>query len=567
MDYSWPWDALCATVGSVDTVHSEIFNYGLQPGVNSEGAAQANTIEGLWWKQEPKVTGFVALTNVSEQALNATLRVSDSAAAPIGTHTATIPPHETKVVDLAGLGTAVSQGGGITITYQGPSSALIVNGGLEDPAVGYSSIIPFRSMPQASAASTSDTYVELGLMTGAADPMMHFPASTTFTPYTAIRNPSSATISVTPALYWMQGGSAHSAQLPLFSLAPYASQNLSVTSYLAAAGLASFSGEVNLTLQVQGPPQEVLIAGGSVDQTNTYVFGVSASRVAESVGKSISYWSTANGDDTMVTLWNPADEAQDVVFQLMFSGGHYLFPVHLAPKNTRAFNISEILNSGIPDSEGNLVPASVHAGAAEMYGVLGEDHHILVSMNAGTYNVRKATCGEWCGTCNGSVNAWIAADPWGVATGLNTQLTFTSQRNTGSQFNLTTASSWSSNNTGIATVNTGLVSGRAVGAAQINSSNSNEPVYTAYACYPLAGVCPVNTGVEAEAPGNVVSVQITNADVTTDTISTTLGLAVKQARFPFGSRIAGPVPTTFRLRPTGPEEATTTASTSVHRCP
>jgi hypothetical protein len=30
--------------------------------------------------------------------------------------------------------------------------------------------------------------------------------------------------------------------------------------------------------------------------------------IEDSVAKNISYWSTANGDDTMITLWNPADE-------------------------------------------------------------------------------------------------------------------------------------------------------------------------------------------------------------------------------------------------------------------
>jgi len=30
--------------------------------------------------------------------------------------------------------------------------------------------------------------------------------------------------------------------------------------------------------------------------------------VKESIAKNLSYWSTRDGDDTMVTLWNPADE-------------------------------------------------------------------------------------------------------------------------------------------------------------------------------------------------------------------------------------------------------------------
>ena len=166
---------------------------------------------------------------------------------------------------------------------------------------------------------------------------------------------------------------------------------------------------------MQGPPHQVLLAGGSVDQSGTYVFGVRPMAILESVAKSLSYWSTGNGDDTMVTLWNPADQAQDFVFTLFFSGGHYAFPLHMEGRVTRTFNVSEIVNSGIPDAQGNRIQPSVQEGSAELTGSLGESQHILVTMDAGTYNVRKATCALHCFSCNGATEFWIAANPFSVA--------------------------------------------------------------------------------------------------------------------------------------------------------
>jgi len=81
--------------------------------------------------------------------------------------------------------------------------------------------------------------------------------------------------------------------------------------------------------------------------------------VLESASKSLSYWNTADGDDTMVTIWNPADEAQDFVFQLSFAGGHYKFPMHLEARTTRTFNVSEIVDGGIPDPDENIIPSGV----------------------------------------------------------------------------------------------------------------------------------------------------------------------------------------------------------------
>ena len=116
-----------------------------------------------------------------------------------------------------------------------------------------------------------------------------------------------------------------------------------------------------------------------------YVFEVIPQGIGESISKSLSYWSTANGDDTMVTLWNPADEAQNLVFTLFFAGGSYRYPVPLGPRATRTFNVSEIIQSQLPDENGNTIPAGVHEGSAEIAGIQAEQEHILVAMAAGTY--------------------------------------------------------------------------------------------------------------------------------------------------------------------------------------
>jgi hypothetical protein len=96
------------------------------------------------------------------------------------------------------------------------------------------------------------------------------------------------------------------------------SRNLDVPALLAAAGLKNFDGSFNLVLDVNGDSRGLLAAAGSVDQKNTYVFEVIPRGVLESAAKSLPYWSTGNGDDTMVNLWNPADESQDLTFTLFY---------------------------------------------------------------------------------------------------------------------------------------------------------------------------------------------------------------------------------------------------------
>jgi hypothetical protein len=104
--------------------------------------------------------------------------------------------------------------------------AVDVNGGLEDQAVGYSASLRFISPPAAATSASQMTIAELGLMVGAADPMMLFPADTSFTPYSVLRNISDAPMVVTPTVWWMQAGTARSATLPSLTLAPNSSERL-----------------------------------------------------------------------------------------------------------------------------------------------------------------------------------------------------------------------------------------------------------------------------------------------------------------------------------------------------
>jgi len=182
----------------------------------------------------------------------------------------------------------------------------------------------------------------------------------------------------------------------------------------AAARLKNFSGSVNLVLDTQGW-SGLLIAAGSVDATDNYVLPIRLQRISPSGGKSLSYWTVANGYDTMVFLWNPTDAAQDLIFKVMFAGGHYNLPVHLGPKATQKVNLAQVVHSDVPDAEGHVIPAGVQAGSAKIVGSKAEDQSIEVAMTSGIFNASTGTCYQQCITCDGVTVYSVSADPFGVA--------------------------------------------------------------------------------------------------------------------------------------------------------
>jgi len=237
--YTWPWNPFCATVRNVDVAHSLIFTYSLRPTappalniVKPISAPPTHTVEGMWWKHEKNVTGFIAVANLTAQRTDATVQITDGRAQPISQHRVSVSPHGMKLIKLPELQTTEATHGGVRITSSETSDNLVINGALEDQAIGYSAGIPFASEPLMQSEPEHVTIAELGLMAGAADPMMLFPAGTTFIPYSFLRNVSDALLSITPTLWWMEAGKPHSAPLPQIVLPPLQTQSLDVASLL-----------------------------------------------------------------------------------------------------------------------------------------------------------------------------------------------------------------------------------------------------------------------------------------------------------------------------------------------
>src|SRR5258708_22862113 len=147
---------------------------------------------------------------------------SDSQTKLLSEQSVHIAPHATKILKLDELQwVAPGTAGGRRILYAGRGDGTVISGGLEDQTSGYSAILPHHLLASPpSEQSGLETYAEVGLMTGEADPMMTFPAGTVFAPFSVVRNVGDQPVQVTPSLYWMQGAKPHSARLQSFTMEP-----------------------------------------------------------------------------------------------------------------------------------------------------------------------------------------------------------------------------------------------------------------------------------------------------------------------------------------------------------
>ena len=520
IQYNASYDPLCATVVSVDTVHSVIFTYGFRstaPVPMTEKAKGHPTpslsypsgpqrIDGVWWKQSASVSGFISLSNTTAQSINAQLAITGADGVALGAYPVALSPHTTQTVNLLELKSGSSTSGGAQITYTAPQDSLLISGGLEDLATGYSATMSFRPFVAITPATKTTTLTELGLMTGTPDPMMLFPQGTVFTPFSVVRNVSSDPVALTPELFWMQAGAMHRQALPAFTISAGQSSMMNVPSLLQQAGLTDYNGVLNLTFKTASSPQALILTSGSVDNTGTYVFQVIPHEVRESMSKTITYWSTGNGNDTMVTVWNPADEAQDYNFTLQYKDGAYVLPLHLAPRATTSLSVASLIRDQTPDVNGVIIPTTITEGSARISGIHADNEFILVDMDAGTYNVRKGTCSYYCVSCNGAISALIG-EPVDFSMHGSQQLNFIVQQNTGGAYNYSSQATWSSSNSGIATIATyGMASAVAVGNFTADAS-ADLPLDGQECAYNES--CPDNGFMQGSGGGTVNNYNLT----------------------------------------------------------
>ncbi len=460
-----------------------------------EGPEGEQNFEGLWWRHTPEVHGFVSLSNVTSEPMQVSFQPTGSSGTALAAGAVTLPAHATQMLDLdslvSGLPQAENQAGGLRVQYTGRKRALMLGGGLLQEGIGYSADAPFWARnADASSAATAITYASVGIMVGKPHPGMGFPPSLRFTPYAVLRNTTSRPLALSLQMFYMAGGvggsSPLSLTLPAQQLKPYETLRLDLPAMLANAGLANFDGDINLTFSLTGRGGDLVLTTGSVDQTGNFVFPVLPEAIGRSFGKGISHWTVANGLDSMYTLWNPLDTAQDFLMTLHYGdgSGQYVKAIHLAGKASVTIDVGMLLTEHEPDVNGDLIPAYVQEGTVTFSNPKGRAEWMTLAACGAFYNPRKGTCAMFWTYCYGYDGFDVELNPWSVAAQGRTQMHAWATYADGSKDDFAGSSTWSSSNTPVATVgsSTALVSGVSPGSATLYAQYPQLPAYTGELC-------------------------------------------------------------------------------------
>jgi hypothetical protein len=429
---------------------------GMQGTKQMKSRAAPTALEGLIWSYSRHSKVFLSFANTSKQDIDVRLSVLGEDGEATESRSVIVPAMNTVLQELkpGRMDDADekirSRAGGVRIEFNGDPDNLNVFGGIEDDEHGYSANVPINEVVKGGSVTTV-AFASPGVMVGKQDAMMGFPEHLRFEPYAYFRNVSDTPVELTGKVYY---GTAQSAPLPALILPPHQSRRLPLKELIGSLGM---NGSVTLTFSYRGPQSALLVADGAVDQSGNYVFEAEARTTGETASKSSIYWTIANGFDTMYSLWNPSDKAEDLLLKFQYAPGQtYSLPVHLDGHAQTMVDLKQIAMAGTPDAHGQVLPMTATSGALVITGASGDVRDAVnLSISSGIYNPLTATCGYGCETCNGCTNYGVSPDPAYIESAQNYQLNSYCVWEDGTEPNYTADSNWTSQNTSVATVQNG----------------------------------------------------------------------------------------------------------------
>ncbi|WP_353070544.1 Ig-like domain-containing protein (plasmid) [Tunturibacter empetritectus] len=484
--YSWNWrDAAIAHVSTTDEINSLTYithaSAAIAPNPDLTNIANRNNvIEGMWWLHTKNVVPFVTFVNTSKVDISAHILILSGNGDSAKSDDTVVAAGETQIVKLDRLIRALSvqsDVGGVQVSYTGKPGTLVVEGGQEDFDAGYSSSIPLMTLEyrrvRKMISPKAVTFAAVGVQVGVPEARMQFPQDTTFLPYSYVRNLSSASMRLHLSANYTSAG-IHKVDLGSVLVGGGQTLRLDLQHRFLGTPLAEFSGEINLMFDFDGNAEDLIVEAGSTAKDATFVFNVDPALIAPETGKIFCDWEVGHGTDTMFSFWNSGTTAEDSELILFFRRGSYRLPIHLEPNESRAINLASLINSKVADADGHTIPNNVMEGSARLTNSKGRRTVMGTKAHVSIFNVETATCKEPCEDCDNVVSAILTPPAGNVSVGATLGYVVTAKMKNGETFNANGSTTFSSSNTGIATIASGgTASGINVGSSTISARDED----------------------------------------------------------------------------------------------
>lgn len=362
----------------VDRAHSLVFAEEMMPmtakGQHQHKANMSQRLEAVSWQHSGKSRVRLVLSNTSNSAVSATLKIDGITPGQKRPASISLPPGHTRTFDAEEFAPN-GQGKlkdliGISIAHDGEPGALLARGFASERSSGYSSSIEFFDPAMSVSSRLDGTGLRLTL-----------PNGTALTPFVVARNTATTPSVINGRLsYTTEDGTLALLTLPELRLDPGELGSIDVSRAIQAKRV-NRDRIVNAGLEFtySTEPGTVLISAHTVSRDGNQVFRVPIVDAKSEPASAAGYpWWIEDGSSTVIHLKNVTDQPRQYTLHLNHEGGVYSLGLKtLQPSENVTLDIRDLRERQVPDAQGHTLPLQASRGQVN-WSMRGAENHTLI---------------------------------------------------------------------------------------------------------------------------------------------------------------------------------------------
>ncbi|HEX8565743.1 MAG TPA: hypothetical protein VF648_08730 [Pyrinomonadaceae bacterium] len=353
--------------------------------------AQRSNVREAVWRMPKNAAATIALGNYSDSLAVATLTYSNGE-----TEQVNVAPYATEIVKRRNNGQNQSdtKAESVRIESSGELGRLIPTGLVVSNNGGYASSIRFYDPQNIAQPNLYATNFRLK----------------DSTPHLVLKNTSDNPVTAQPRFLPASGEGSGVVELPAVTIAANAIKEVDLTGLVTAAKTRADLDSVSVQIINSGAAGSLV---GAINTTNnlTKVDYDIPLRDSGLTRNSAGGYTVRLDDDysTILSITNVGEKSGKFTMQVNFDGGFYaLYPQKLEPGATATFDIRNIRDQQIPDSEGRKLPLNFAFGQIR-WSLVGAPQTRLIGRSEVVSKTDKVSSSYSCFVCcpNMYNNGWI----------------------------------------------------------------------------------------------------------------------------------------------------------------
>ncbi len=319
----------------------------------------SSQLEGMWWLPSNRSDVSVAVSNFSYAPLSVNITLYDPQGIQLGLAKVFLAAHETHIFApnkiINDEDKMIPEMGGIRIDHTGKPGSVLSSVFIQDPAKGFSYIMPLQD-PRAAVSSRLDgAGLRIGRVAG--EELMQIAVA---------RNVGDSDLVLRGRVnYITRDSNTGVIPIPEVNLKPGETSNVGLAKVIKASRVNDVVA-AGLEFDYEGLPGSVLVSALSVSEGGNHVFRVPLVNAASRSNPSNSgkYHLKIDRDvSNLVYLKNVTDKPQWFTMSIEYPGGLYVPGMKkIEAGRTLIYDLKQLRDEQLPDEDGNTLPRNVRKG-------------------------------------------------------------------------------------------------------------------------------------------------------------------------------------------------------------